>query len=67
MTFNKYLKSQLGRNDPIGDLAEDVQRDAQFPPVKSLRELVGYLESHGACGDAVDAARDAWREYKKLT
>ena len=33
MTFSKYLKSQLGRNDPIGDLAEDVQRDKKFPAV----------------------------------
>ena len=66
MTFNKYLKSQLGRNDPVGDLAEDARGDAQFPPVKSLKALVSYLESRGACGDAVDAARDAWKEYKKL-
>ena len=60
MTFNKYLKSQLGRNDPIGDLAEDALGDKQFPPVNSLK-------SRGACDDAVDAARDAWKEYKKLT
>ena len=66
MTFNKYLKSQLGRNDPIGDLAEDAQGDTKFPPVNSLKALVSYLESRGACGDAVDAARDAWKEYKKL-
>ena len=38
----------------------------QFLPVKSIKALVSYLESRGACGDAVDAARDAWREYKKL-
>ena len=67
MTFNKYLKSQLGRNDPIGDLAEDALGDKQFPPVNSLKALVSYLESRGACDDAVDAARDAWKEYKKLT
>ena len=66
MTFNKYLKSQLGRNDPIGDLAEDALGDKQFPPVNSLKALVRYLESRGACGDAADAARDAWREYKNL-
>ena len=66
MTFNKYLKKQIGRNDPIGDLAEDARRDAQFPPVNSLKALVSYLESCGACGDAADAARDAWREYKNL-
>ena len=67
MTFNKYLKKQIGRNDTIGDLAEDARRDAQFPPVNSLKALVRYLESRGACDDAVDAARDAWKEYKKLT
>ena len=66
MTFNKYLKKQIGRNDPIGDLAEDARRDAQFPPVNSLKALVSYLESRGACGDAIDSARDAWKEYKKL-
>ncbi len=66
MTFNEYLKNQLGRNDSIGDLSGDVQRDKQFPPVKSLKALVNHLESRGACGDAIDAARDAWKEYKKL-
>ena len=67
MTFSEYLKKQIGRNDHIGDLAEDARRDAQFPPVNSLKALVGHLESRGACGDAIDSARDAWMEYKKLT
>ena len=67
MTFNEYIKNQLGRNDSIGDLAEDARRDAQFPPVNSLKSLINHLESRGACDDAVDAARDAWKEYKKLT
>lgn len=67
MTFSEYLKKQIGRNDPVGDLAEDARRDAQFPPVNSFKALAGYLESRGACGDAIGAARDAWREYKKLT
>lgn len=66
MTFSEYLKKQIGRNDPIGDFAEDAQRDAQFPPVDSLGALVNHLESHGACYDAIDAARDAWKEYKKI-
>ena len=66
MTFNEYLKSQVGRNDPIGDLAGDVQRDTQFPPVKSLSALLCYLARHRACVEAADAARDAWKEYKKL-
>ena len=66
MTFNKYLKSQLGRNDPIGDLAEDAQRDKKFPVVNSLSALLCYLARHRACVEAADAARDAWKEYKNL-
>lgn len=63
--FYTWLMSQKGRDDPVGDMAEDAARDRSFPKsVTSLRQLTGYLTNKGACQEAIEAAREAWREFK---
>lgn len=55
--FSGWLLSQVGRDDPIGDLAADVRRD---PPAGlwGASELRSHMRNRGACCDAV-AALDA--------
>jgi uncharacterized protein YozE (UPF0346 family) len=61
--FHLWLISQKDRDDPVGDLAEDVRRDKKFPvSAYTLRELETYLSRHG---DGVkQAVRQAWREFR---
>ena len=44
-TFYQWMRSQKNRNDPIGDLAEDIIIDKQFPKyVKtSYKKIEVYL------------------------
>ena len=64
MTFLEYLKGQRNRADPIGDLARDTLMDR-----KKLRGDAGYeawekrLDEVGASDHAIEALREAFREY----
>lgn len=61
-TFWLWLKSQEGRDDPVGDLLADVARDSSFP-----RDAIDYftLEPYVGLpsGWGVKALRQAWTEY----
>lgn len=60
--FHRWLLTQVDRNDPVGDLAMDANRDKTFPTGASTRrELERYLSRHG--DDVVRALREAWREF----
>jgi uncharacterized protein YozE (UPF0346 family) len=62
--FGQWLSSNTGRGDPVGDLADDVIHDPDFPrSVKHYQEALAYLQRHGACAEALDALADAWNEY----
>lgn len=61
--FHRWLSSQRGRNDPVGDLAGDACSDKRFPwRSSSYRELKAYLAPYGT--DVTDALKEAWLEYK---
>ena len=60
--FHRWLDGQRNRNDPIGDLARDILRDASFPiAVSTRRELGEYLMRYGL--HIEKAFRLAWREF----
>jgi len=65
-TFTAYLRRQLDRHGPVGDLARDA---FHMPPLdwpaeaKTFEEFDDHLMSHNACDGAVDALRDAWHEW----
>lgn len=63
--FHRWLEQQTKRNDPVGDLAQDVKGDRKFPIAEGSRTgLQGYLEGSGAVPDAIRAFEDAWREFE---
>lgn len=39
MTFFEYMQQQKDRNDPIGDLARDMNIDAKIFPLSKLPEM----------------------------
>lgn len=75
ITFRRWLKQQGSRDDPIGDLARDFQRDKQnvlrffrseTEPNLSLRRFYSYLRRQNACSDARQALISAYREWQGL-
>lgn len=63
--FYRWLVKQQGRDDPIGDLSSDVQRDKKFPIESgSTEEMRSYLIARLACNEAVQALDEAHREFK---
>lgn len=64
MTFKTWIKKYKGKNNPIGDLANDVIADKSFPNSVSYKNILAYLENLGACDGAINAFNDAWELYK---
>ncbi len=65
--FYKWLIDQTDRDDPIGDLADDIIGDRDYPTTLSnVEKLVGYLELSGACYEAVEAMESACSEFSAL-
>lgn len=67
--FYKWLVEQVGRNDPIGDLAHDVEADENLDrditDGWSQYGWVKYLRGVNAVEGAIDALRATWVEYEK--
>lgn len=62
MTFQTWLVKQVDRDDPIGDLARDVDADPYAPG--GFYPLRAYIRSIG-CPKACDALGAAIREWRR--
>lgn len=66
LSFLGWLKLQKRREDPVGDLANDVTRDPDFPRrCSDPEQLDDYLWSQGACDPARRALTRALAEYQQ--
>jgi uncharacterized protein YozE (UPF0346 family) len=64
--FFRWLMGQLKREDPIGDLARDTESDRSFPrTINSLETIRSHLIRKFACGKAIVALDEAWKEFKE--
>lgn len=64
--FASWLKKQIDRDDPIGDLARDAERDDDWPPSdESKGGIESYLHYKRACSEALEAFSDAWQEWSE--
>lgn len=61
--FIAWLARHKKKQTPIGDLALDWAADRRHPRARTLKGMLAYLESVGACDGALEAARDAWAAY----
>lgn len=65
MTFNQWLKNQIKRDDPIGDVARDAAMDERRKPYNGDRKTWhNFLSLAGACREAHQALDEAWDEYE---
>jgi len=66
MIFETWLKKQVKRNDPIGDLA----RDFSFAQKESNNEFEKCNEEHllkwNAISGAYDALKEAQQEFERI-
>jgi len=64
MNFKKFMKKYSGEDEPIGDLADDMYRDPNFPKSSKFEDNYRYLRFNASADSYVlDAFWDAWQEY----
>ena len=63
MKFRQWLLKQADRDDPVGDLAQDVKRDP--PPVRDWdpADLHWHMKARGADEMVMSAFREAYEEF----
>lgn len=75
IAFCRWLRQQVERDNPIGDLARDFVGDkrgvlqwfrAETWPNPSLNQLYTMLRFRFACSEALDALIEAYREWQQL-
>jgi uncharacterized protein YozE (UPF0346 family) len=65
-TFYEWLEKHKSQKSPLGGLASDAVRDAEFPKdLASLDALLAYLKTKGSTGLKVATARIAWQSYAR--
>lgn len=71
MEFLPWLKKQRKRQDPVGDLARDTFRDtfdgSSQPNGTSYEDLRNYMSEYDPMPEAILAAKQAKKEWEKLT
>lgn len=68
MTFKEFLEKGLDSGDfdgtPESDFAEDVMSDSKFRNFKKWSDLETYLVFHGACREAIKAAKNLFQKWE---
>lgn len=65
LTFRKWLESQKNSNTPVGDLAKDALQDTGWEG-DSPESLLFRMRGMDACQEALEALREAQRQFKTL-
>jgi Meiotically up-regulated gene 113 len=62
LPFQSWLKGQVDRDDPTGDLAKDFANSATFPGVGNLETYLAFIEETEGNAAMIRAVMDAWIE-----
>jgi hypothetical protein len=66
MTFTSWLRKQIRRDDPVGDLARDVVVDPTWPHTRGYFGFHWYLQKIRACEGAQRSLSQAWAEWSQI-
>lgn len=66
MTINKFIKDCASIENPIGNLANDILGDKNFPSKKSDNEILEYLDNQTSRGGTNETFQEFLTEYKRL-
>lgn len=62
--FYDWMMEKLDVDSPIGDLANDMKCDKNFPFDGNKKDIERHLDRVGACDGAFRAFNKAWKEYE---
>ena len=67
VTFRRWLRAQVGRDDMVGDLADDEKRTPLDGDPKSYKELMALVREKkvGVEREVAQAIWHAWREFRR--
>ena len=66
MTIKKFIKICKDENSPIGDLANDILRDKEFPYEKTETEIFEYLDLKTQLGGTSEAFKEFLNAYNSF-
>jgi len=66
MTLNEFIKQCAEYDNPIGDLANDILGDNNFPAEKSDIEILDYIDMQTKRGRTNDIFQEFHAEYQKI-
>ena len=66
MTIKKFIKICKNENSPIGDLANDILRDKEFPYEKTETEIFEYLNFKTQFGGTNEAFKEFLNAYNSF-
>lgn len=66
MTIFEFIKECSSYDNPIGDLANDILRDKDFPSKKSEAEIISYLNFKTTQGGTNETFKDFLSEFKSI-
>ncbi len=66
MTYKEWILRHVGKDTPLGDLANDISSDKCFPDTSSKSEILDHLTGvqHHACSAAIDIFNRSWSSYR---
>jgi len=64
-SFATWLRRQRGRDDWVGDLAEDFCSDKRTRGIRTSEQLLLHMIRYGCAPEARFALRQAAREYRR--
>ena len=65
MGIHKFIKDCASIDNPIGDLANDILGDKEFPTKKTEKEILDYLDSKTTLRGTNDTFQEFLIEYRK--
>lgn len=65
MDINEFIKQCAKEDTPIGDLANDMLTDLNFPHTRSDEEILRYLDFQTLMGGTNDVFSEFKKEYLK--
>lgn len=68
-SFLEYIKTHAKDNNAIGDFCGDTLRlfkMGKYPLSYTLKEIIDFVSSQHGCAEAIEAAKEAWMDWKSV-
>lgn len=67
-SFYEYVKEYAPEEEsPVGDFISDVRADDSFPVTNNRLEILKYLYGKSACIECIDAFKECFKNWERLS